>query len=102
MFRRHPDLFLHSYASMIAKVDYLKRSLNRQLQREKAFPLLLHFNYREVIWPRGELMKAKGYRDYDLVDVFGKSDEDFCKKFNFPLNQLQAKKDSRGPLEERD
>ena len=47
-------------------------------------------------------MKAKGYRDYDLVDVFGKSDEDFCKKFNFPLNQLQAKKDSRGPLEERD
>ena len=29
LFLRHPDLFMHSYASMLAKVDYLKRNLNR-------------------------------------------------------------------------
>jgi len=31
LFRRHPDMFLKSYASMEAKVNYLKRNLNRQL-----------------------------------------------------------------------
>ena len=42
LFRRHPDLFMLSYASMEAKVNYIKGNLNRQLQKEKAFPLLLH------------------------------------------------------------
>jgi len=45
LFKRHPDLFLKSLASMEAKVSYIKRNLNRQLQKEKAFPLLLHYNY---------------------------------------------------------
>jgi len=31
LFRRHPDLFLKSYASMQAKVTYLTRTLNMQL-----------------------------------------------------------------------
>ena len=45
LFKRHPDLFLKSLASMEAKVSYIKRNLNRQLQKEKAFPLLLHHSY---------------------------------------------------------
>jgi hypothetical protein len=49
LFKRHPDLFLLSLASMEAKVLYIKRTLNRQLQKEKSFPLLLHYNYNEVI-----------------------------------------------------
>ena len=55
-FRRHPDLFLTSYASMEAKVNYIKRNLNRHVSKEQTFPLLLHFNYTTVIWPRCELL----------------------------------------------
>ena len=29
LFRRHPDLFLKSHASMLAKITYLTRTLNR-------------------------------------------------------------------------
>jgi hypothetical protein len=60
LFRRHPDLFMTSYASMEAKISYIKRNLNRQLPKEKAFPLLLHFNYSRVIWPRCELLIENG------------------------------------------
>jgi len=31
LFRRHPDMFLKSFGSMQAKVNYLTRTLNRQL-----------------------------------------------------------------------
>ncbi len=41
LIKRHPDLFLKSWASMEAKVNYLTKNLGRQLQNEKAFPLLL-------------------------------------------------------------
>lgn len=43
--KRHPDLFLKSWASMEAKVNYITKNLGHSLQQEKAFPLLLHFNY---------------------------------------------------------
>ena len=45
LFKRHPDLFLKSLGSMEAKVTYLRRIMNRQLDKEKAFPLLLHYNF---------------------------------------------------------
>ena len=102
LFKRHPDLFMRSYASMEAKINYIKRNLNRPLQQEKAFPLLLHYNYREVIWPRGELLLAQGIRDYELSEAFGGSDEEFCKKFKIAPESLKQKKESRPTLEEKD
>jgi hypothetical protein len=45
LIKRHPDLFLKSWASMEAKVNYLMKTLGRQLQNEKTFPLILQFNY---------------------------------------------------------
>ena len=56
LFRRHPDLFLTSYASMQAKVNHIKRALYRHVTKEQTFPLLLHYNYTTVIWPRCELL----------------------------------------------
>lgn len=67
LFRRHPDMFLKSYASMEAKVNYLKRNLNRQLQKEPAFPLLLHYNFTKHIWPRCEVLRDFGVKNFDLV-----------------------------------
>ena len=93
---------MKSYASMVAKVFFIKSSMNRQLQQENAFPLLLHYNYREVIWPRGELLKEKGTRDFKLSDAFGGSDADFCAKFKIPMAALIKKKNSREPREEKD
>ena len=64
--------------------------------------MLLHFNYREVLWPRGELLKEKGTRDYKLSDAFGGSDADFCSKFKIPMSALIKKKKSREPRAEID
>jgi hypothetical protein len=44
---------------MEAKVNYLTKTLGRQLHKEKSFPLLLHYNYTGVIRPRCELIKDK-------------------------------------------
>ena len=47
-------------------------------------------------------MKAKGYKDFELSDAFGGTDEEFCKKFKIPIEKLKKKKDSRPPLAEKD
>jgi hypothetical protein len=102
LFKRHPDMFLMSLASMEAKVSYIKRNLNRQLQKEKAFPLLLHYNYTQVIWPRCELLLAQGNKHFDLGEALSGSDEDFCKKFGVDMTALEQKVKSKKSKEERD
>jgi hypothetical protein len=102
LMKRHPDLFLKSYASMEAKVNYIKRNLNRQLHKEKIFPLMLHFNYSTHIWPRCELLKESGNRHFDLEQALGGSDIDFCKKFGFDVKQLETKRSERRFIEEKD
>lgn len=67
LFRRHPDMFLKSFGSMQAKVTYLTRTLNRQLQKEKAFPLLLHYNFTRHIWPRCEILRDHGIKNFDMI-----------------------------------
>lgn len=102
LFKRHPDMFLMSLASMEAKVSYIKRNLNRQIPKEKAFPLLLHYNYSQVIWPRCELLLAQGNKHFDLGDALSGSNEDFCKKFGVEQSALNAKMKSRKAKEEKD
>jgi len=82
LFRRHPDMFLKSFGSMEAKVKYLSRTLNRQLHKEKAFPLLLHYNFTTHIWPRCEVLRDFGMRNFDLVQALSTSDAEFCKTFD--------------------
>lgn len=81
LFKRHPDMFLRSYGSMQAKVYYLNRTLNRQLAKEKAFPLLLHYSFTGHIWPRCEVLRDIGAKSFDLVEALTGTDEEFCKKF---------------------
>lgn len=95
LFRRHPDLFLTSYASMEAKVNYIKRNLNRHVSKEQTFPLLLHFNYTTVIWPRCELLMDQGQKHFDMAEVLSGSDAEFCRRFGFDKNQLREKQRSR-------
>ena len=74
LLKRHPDLFLKSWASMEAKVNYLSKNLGRQLQNEKAFPLLLHFNYNQVIRPRCDLIKDR-VKHFELHEVLPLTDD---------------------------
>ena len=67
LFRRHPDMFMGSLGSMTAKVNYFRRTLNRQLEKEKAFPLLLHYNFTKHIWPRCEVLRDVGNKNFDLI-----------------------------------
>ena len=89
LFKRHPDLFLKSLGSMQAKVNYFNRNLNRQLANEKAFPLLLHYNFTSHIWPRCEVLRDFGMKNFDLVQVLTPSDADFCKNFGVAPNLLE-------------
>ena len=89
LLKRHPDLFLKSLGSMQAKVNYFNRNLNRQLANEKAFPLLLHYNFTSHIWPRCEVLRDFGMKNFDLVQVLTPSDADFCKNFGVAPNLLE-------------
>ena len=74
-------MFLKSYASMIVKINYFTRTLNRPLNKEAAFPLLLHYNFTGHIWPRCEVLRDYGVKTYELKDCLGTSDEEFCRIF---------------------
>lgn len=100
--RRHPDMFLKSFASMQAKIKYLSRNMNRQLQKEKAFPLLLHYNFTKHIWPRCEVLRDFGMKNFDLVDTLTTTDEEFCKKFDVTPAQLKQKAAKKAFIEEKD
>lgn len=102
LIKRHPDMFLKSYASMEAKVMYIKRNLNRQLHKEKIFPLMLHYNYSKHIWPRCELLLDTGNRNFDIEQALTGTDVEFCKKFGFDLKQLKEKRSMRQHKEEKD
>jgi hypothetical protein len=59
---------------MEAKVNYVTKTLGRSLQNDKAFPLMLKFNYNQVIRPRCELIKDK-VKHFELIDVLPLTDE---------------------------
>ena len=102
MIKRHPDMIMKSYASMEAKINYLKRNLNRQLHRERCFPLMLHLSYTHHIWPRCQLLLAKGNKHFEIEAALTGSDTDFCKKFGFDLSELEAKRQEKKQVDETD
>jgi hypothetical protein len=102
LIKRHPDLFLKSYASMEAKISYIRRNLNKQCHKERIFPLMLHFNYTTHIWPRCELLLATGNKHFDLEEAMVGSDTEFCQKYGFDLVQLETKRKERKFIEEKD
>ncbi|CDW81088.1 UNKNOWN [Stylonychia lemnae] len=101
LIKRHPDLFLKSWASFDAKVNYISKQLGRQLKNEKTFPMLLMFNYQDVLKPRCELLK-ESQQYYQFEDVLPLTDEAFCEKFNFNPIELEKKKDINKIREEKD
>ena len=86
---------------MEAKVNYIVKTLGRPLAHEKAFPLLLHFNYNQVIRPRCELLRDR-VKHFELQDVLPLSDEQFCLAFDVPAEELERKKGERQARDERD
>lgn len=92
---------MKSWASLETKINYLQRNLSRQLKQEPAFPLLLHFNYNDVIRPRGDILLKKDIDTFCLKKAFCGSDEEFCKEWNVDPNELkQAIFKRRGQREE--
>ena len=80
---------------MEAKINFLGRDLNRNLKRERAFPLVLLANYRDVIKPRGELLKNK-VSNFELEKAFFHNDYQFCKHWGISMDELiEAKQRSK-------
>lgn len=102
LFRRHPDLFLTSYSSMLAKINYLKRNVNINLAKEPSFPLLLHYNYSRILWPRCEVLLENHIKHFNLTEVLSKSDKNFCEFYGIDRNALIKKKESRPYKDEKD
>lgn len=71
--RRHPDILMKSFASLEAKINFIQRDLNRQIKKEKSFPILLMHSYNKVIYPRGTLLKEK-LNYFDLEKAFFTTD----------------------------
>jgi hypothetical protein len=100
--KRHPDLFLHSLQSMQAKVKFLKENLNRKPEKEDAFPLLLHFNYSQVIKPRCQVLMTRKNFDFNLAEAFKGTDDEFCKKYGVEPKTLHDEKRKNKLVEEQD
>ena len=64
--------------------------------------MLLLFNYTDVMWPRCELLMAKGERGFDLGQTLSVTDEEFCTKNGFEIEELIEKKRERKYVEEVD
>lgn len=81
----------------------MQRNLNRQLKQEPFFPLVLHYNYNQVIRPRGDLLKQK-LNYFELHEAFQLTDKQFCRKWNVPVEKLRAlkKRRARANDEEKD
>ena len=101
LIRRHPDLFLKSWASFDAKTQYLTKKLAKNLDKEKTFPLLLHFNYNGVIRPRCELLRPIA-KQIDLEAVLPLSDEQFCAAFDITPEDLENEKSQKTIRDEKD
>lgn len=86
---------------MEAKVNYIIKNLGRQLGNESAFPLLLHFNYNQVIRPRCDLIKDKVKR-IEFSEVLPLTDEQFCLAYDIAPEDLERKKNERTVRDERD
>lgn len=85
---------MKSLASLEAKLNYLQRTLNRQLKNDRSFPLVLHFSYNKVLRPRGDMLKDR-VNYFDLREAFAHPDENFCKHWGIDvadLNQSKAKR----------
>ena len=92
--KRHPDVFMKSIGSLEAKINYISRTLNRQLKNERAFPLVLIYNYNQVIRPRGDLLKEK-VNHFELDEAFFGNDKNFCKRYNVDMEDLVRAKEAR-------
>ena len=88
-------------SSTEAKVRYLTKVLNKNLEKEKAFPLLLHYNYHGVIKPRCELIKGTA-KVILLDEIFKLTDEEFCNEYNVTPEELQMKKSEKAQKDEKD
>ena len=86
--KRHPDILLKSMGSLEAKISYFQRNLNRQLKQEKSFPLVLHYNYNQVIRPRGDILLEK-VKYFDFQNAFHLSDEQFCEEWGVDPADLE-------------
>ena len=86
---------------MEAKVNYIVKTLGKQLVNEKTFPLLFYYNYNQLIKPRCELLREK-LNYFELEHVLPLTDEQFCMTYDIRMEDLRRKKAERPANEERD
>eukprot|EP00344_Euplotes_crassus_P000969 CAMPEP_0197005804 /NCGR_PEP_ID=MMETSP1380-20130617/31376_1 /TAXON_ID=5936 /ORGANISM="Euplotes crassus, Strain CT5" /LENGTH=359 /DNA_ID=CAMNT_0042425077 /DNA_START=38 /DNA_END=1114 /DNA_ORIENTATION=+ len=101
LFLRHPKLFLKSYASFKAKESFFIIELGRGLKTERSWPLMLKMNYNAHIRPRCALAYNQNF-EFDITEALIGTDEEFCKKFGFTIEQLDEERSSHEITEEKD
>ena len=79
----------------------MRERLHKKPAREPSFPLLLHFNYSQVIRPRCDLLLHNKVKDFDMADVLKYNDFEFCKKFNLNYQDIERLKQRRN-VDEKD
>eukprot|EP01017_Pseudomicrothorax_dubius_P046085 TRINITY_DN8070_c0_g6_i1.p1 TRINITY_DN8070_c0_g6~~TRINITY_DN8070_c0_g6_i1.p1 ORF type:complete len:457 (+),score=129.00 TRINITY_DN8070_c0_g6_i1:80-1450(+) len=91
LFVRHPRVWIKSIGSTDLKLKYLKQRWRMDFKKDPDFPGILNYNYGETIRPRGELLLGMAlrpaWREHVLL-----TDEEFCKKYGFELEELQKLK----------
>lgn len=71
------------------------------MNETKSFPLLLKYNYNNVIKPRCELIKDR-VKKFEFYEVLPLTDEQFCAAYEIPMEELEKKIKERTQKEEKD
>jgi len=86
---------------MEAKINYFMKQLGRPPIYEELFPFVLIYNYNAVIRPRCELLRNR-VKYFEYKDVFPLTDDEFCKRYEIPLEELERKIAEKPIRDEKD
>lgn len=64
--------------------------------------MLLAFNYNAIIRPRFEILRKRGMKNLKVDEICPLTDEEYCAKFEVPLDELREKVAEKRPTTERD
>ena len=75
--------------------------LGRNLKMERTWPMMLKLNLNDHIKPRWNLAYDQDI-EFDLTEALIGTDEEFCNKFGFTIEQLENERRKFKQSEEKD
>jgi hypothetical protein len=95
IFKLYPFLATKSAESCRKKQTYLFKKFEMDTHKDLVGVKILNYNFREFIFPRGEIMVQKGIKDWK--SVLEMDNNTFCRTYGVEKEALMVEKAGPGP-----